>query len=953
MDPVRNLLLKATISPRTPQPAPQLWTAVFDYESGGQDELTLRKGDWVEVLSRDSAVSGDEGWWAGKVNEQLGIFPCNYVCPGAGKPGHLPEVDFDELRLEEVIGAGGFGKVYRGNWRGEPVAVKAARQEPDEDIGATAEKVKQEARLFAMLRHPNIIALRSVCLQPPNLCLVMEYARGGPLSRALAGRRIPPHVLVHWAVQIARGMNYLHNEAIVPVIHRDLKSDNILLFERIENEDMENKTLKITDFGLAREWHKTTKMSTAGTYAWMAPEVIKSSTFSKGSDVWSYGVLLWELLTGEVPYRGIDGLAVAYGVAVNKLTLPIPSTCPEPFAQLMSECWAQDPHRRPSFALILEQLTALEAQVLEEMPQDSFHSMQDDWKLEIQGMFDELRAKEKALLSREEELKKAALEQKSYEEILRQREHELAQWELEVFEREFTLLIHQMNKKPDVRKRKGTFKKNKLKSRDSEISMPLDFKHRITVQASPSMDKRKNMFEIGPGGSPTFPRFRTIQYPSETSQTWGKQSARRTETPRNGERKSGWTWGPSSPKPWDSGPQDERRRSRLEETTWYIDVEEYTPVVPSSAPVTLNGDVTQLSSSPVGGAVRQQSAEELRRNSSPGQSTPVASHSAPAPDKTTPPKIFQKALLRGAALLASLGLGRDLQPAPRSGGKDEGTSDSQDQEWQEASPVPRAMQPPEILIELSEPPEAEKTEPSMAATNSHPNEGLLIDLSDQSIAEGNGKDLPGRQKSPKSPRLEEQSPSMGRALLGATSLPPSFLNPDGLEPPRPGEASPKFPHSSIKIIPRPRPSPVRNRIDPWSFVSAGSRVPSVPDPGPRTAKEKNTFSKNPFSNSDPFSSRTSSPCFPLDSAWVPGFTVRENQPQHSPFTSSDLDPFIVPTRTEFPKAHLSPASKPQAGQRSPSVSPRVPPRSFPTTTAYLLNDELETPNPWKGISGGP
>ncbi|KAG7261688.1 hypothetical protein CRUP_023439 [Coryphaenoides rupestris] len=112
----------------------------------------------------------------------------------------------------------------------------------------------------------------------------------------------------------------------------------LLLAQPIEDESMmEGLTLKITDFGLAREWHKTTKMSTAGTYAWMAPEVIKASTFSKGSDVWSYGVLLWELLTGEVPYRGIDGLAVAYGVAVNKLTLPIPSTCPEPFAQLMSD----------------------------------------------------------------------------------------------------------------------------------------------------------------------------------------------------------------------------------------------------------------------------------------------------------------------------------------------------------------------------------------------------------------------------------------------------------------------------------------------------------------------------------------------------------------------------------------------------------------------------------------
>lgn len=86
---------------------------------------------------------------------------------------------------------------------------------------------------------------------------------------------------------------------------------------------------------MAREVYKTTRMSQAGTYAWMAPEVIKNSTFSKASDVWGYGVLLWELLTGETPYKGIDTLAVAYGVAVNKLTLPIPSTCPEPWTVLM------------------------------------------------------------------------------------------------------------------------------------------------------------------------------------------------------------------------------------------------------------------------------------------------------------------------------------------------------------------------------------------------------------------------------------------------------------------------------------------------------------------------------------------------------------------------------------------------------------------------------------------
>uniref|UniRef100_H3A7S0 mitogen-activated protein kinase kinase kinase n=2 Tax=Latimeria chalumnae TaxID=7897 RepID=H3A7S0_LATCH len=391
--------------------------AMFDYEASGEDELSLRRGDLVEVLSVDAAVSGDDGWWTGQIDNRLGIFPSNYAAykparyrrlPSDSEPGQQlsapvggegsgcpVQIDFNELVLKEIIGVGGFGKVYRGTWKGVEVAVKAARQDPDEDITVTAENVRQEAKLFALLKHLNIIQLEGVCLQEPNLCLVMEYARGGSLNRALSLRRISPHILVNWAVQIAKGMQYLHEETVVPIIHRDLKSSNILLLERIENDDIDDKTLKITDFGLAREWHKTTKMSAAGTYAWMAPEVIKSSTFSKGSDVWSYGVLLWELLTGEVPYRGIDDLAVAYGVAVNKLTLPIPSTCPEPFAKLMKECWLQDPHIRPSFAEILEQLTAIELTVKTEMPQESFHSMQNDWKVEIQHMFDELRTKEK------------------------------------------------------------------------------------------------------------------------------------------------------------------------------------------------------------------------------------------------------------------------------------------------------------------------------------------------------------------------------------------------------------------------------------------------------------------------------------------------------------------------------------------------------------------------------
>ncbi|XP_052007087.1 mitogen-activated protein kinase kinase kinase 9-like [Xyrauchen texanus] len=524
------------------------WTVVFDYDATAEDELSLRKGDRVEVLSKDSLVSGDEGWWTGMIEDRVGIFPSNYVSGGNGISEkirdtaenydeysvpqlHLLHIDFSELALEEMIGVGGFGKVYRAIWKGKEVAVKAARRDPDEDVSQTLESVHQEAKLFTMLTHPNIMGLLGVCLQEPNLCLVMEYARGGPLNRALAGKRIAPHTLVDWAVQIARAMLYLHCQAIVPVIHRDLKSSNILILERVENDDLNNKTLKVTDFGLAREWHRTTKMSAAGTYAWMAPEVIRSSTFSKGSDVWSYGVLLWELLTGEVPFRGIDSLAVAYGVAMNKLSLPIPSTCPEPFARLMEDCWNVDPHARPHFTSILDQLTAIEESGFFEMPAESFQSLQDDWKLEVQEMFDQLRAKEKELRSWEEELSRAALQQKYQEEALRRREQELAEREIHILERELNVIIHQLyQEKPRVQHRHGKFRRSRLKLRDgNRISLPSDFQHKITVQASPSLDRRRSLLGSNstPPNSPlVLPRLRAIQLtPGVGGQAWSRNTA--------------------------------------------------------------------------------------------------------------------------------------------------------------------------------------------------------------------------------------------------------------------------------------------------------------------------------------------------------------------------------------------------------------------------------------------
>uniref|UniRef100_A0A2R8ZX43 mitogen-activated protein kinase kinase kinase n=1 Tax=Pan paniscus TaxID=9597 RepID=A0A2R8ZX43_PANPA len=369
----------------------------------------------------------------------------------------------------------------------------------------------------------------------------------------------------------------------------------VLILQKVENGDLSNKILKITDFGLAREWHRTTKMSAAGTYAWMAPEVIRASMFSKGSDVWSYGVLLWELLTGEVPFRGIDGLAVAYGVAMNKLALPIPSTCPEPFAKLMEDCWNPDPHSRPSFTNILDQLTTIEESGFFEMPKDSFHCLQDDWKHEIQEMFDQLRAKEKELRTWEEELTRAALQQKNQEELLRRREQELAEREIDILERELNIIIHQLcQEKPRVKKRKGKFRKSRLKLKDgNRISLPSDFQHKFTVQASPTMDKRKSLINSrsSPPASPTIiPRLRAIQCETVSQISWGQNTQGHLSPALSSHRLVqacsihnfchlsstmciymhiiSKTWGRSSVVPKDEGEEEEKRAPKKKGRTW-------------------------------------------------------------------------------------------------------------------------------------------------------------------------------------------------------------------------------------------------------------------------------------------------------------------------------------------------------------------------------------------------
>ncbi|XP_074390110.1 mitogen-activated protein kinase kinase kinase 11-like [Zonotrichia albicollis] len=730
--------------------------------------------------------------------------------PGGCEPARAA---FGELRLEEVIGAGGFGRVFRGTWRGQVVAVKAARG----DAGAAgAASLRREARLYARLRHPNVVALRAVCLEPPHLCLVMEFAAGGPLSRALAGRRVPPAVLLDWARQVARGMRYLHSGTPVPLIHRDLKSSNVLLAQPVVGDDVSGKTLKITDFGLAREWQRTTKMSAAGTYAWMAPEVIRASTFSKGSDVWSYGVLLWELLTGEVPYRGIDGLAVAYGVAVNKLTLPIPSTCPPPFAQLMAACWEQDPHRRPGFGTILRRLGGLEPGGLG--PPESFHSLQESWRREIQGLFDELRAREKELRSREEAVARASRAQRSRPRRCGSARPPWRARELEVLERELSLMLRGPPRPPPGPQETQTPPSGGHGNR--QISSGCHFKHRLTVQASPGGDPRSHDPQDGPGESPPFPRLRAIQLEPEEEE----------EPPRGrGGRGSALNG---------------RRRLRPDE----------------------NHLVPGHGGAEPGGRLPQCPSPSPPPPQPPPHTDPAVSPQArPGPPwrprrvgglGAGPPRLLRRALLKGSALLASLGLGRELAPprippkpprpprgccaSPRDAGSETWGPPSHPGPprpggaWSPGPPGPpsRAEQGPPGTPEPSGTPRT--PEPSQARSPGTP--------------ELSGVQTPGTPGSPNPSRIRTPgTPEQGRARTPGSPDPSGIRTPGTPKtpgtpelsqpgPPRPWTVTPggsETPRAEPSWDPRvgparPRPSPLRPRIDPWSFVSAGPRKAPPP-----------------------------------------------------------------------------------------------------------------------------
>ena len=166
-------------------------------------------------------------------------------------------------------------------------------------------------------------------------------------------------------------------------------------------------------------------MSFAGTVAWMAPEVIRNEPCNEKVDIWSFGVCVWELLTGELPYKNVDSSAIIWGVGSNSLQLPLPSTCPEGFKLLIKQCWSSKPRNRPSFRHILMHLDIAAVEILSFKPEDYFRTQQS-WKAEVWEYNEKMRcegssiplADEALVRRRKEELKHAQDVRELYERKL-------------------------------------------------------------------------------------------------------------------------------------------------------------------------------------------------------------------------------------------------------------------------------------------------------------------------------------------------------------------------------------------------------------------------------------------------------------------------------------------------------------------------------------------------------
>ncbi|XP_074570762.1 serine/threonine-protein kinase STY13-like [Curcuma longa] len=261
------------------------------------------------------------------------------------------------LFVGSKIGEGGHAKVYAGKYKNQDVAVKVLHNGyGPEEMAKRAAMFMREVTALAQIQHKNLVKFVGA-VKEPVMVVVTELLVGGSMRKYLRNMRprsLEPVVAVGFALDIAQAIECLHSHGIV---HGDLKPDNLLLTTDL-------RTVKLVDLGLAREETQTETMTAeTGTCRWMAPELYNNVTLQRGEkkhydhkvDVYSFGMVLWEMLSNRLPFEGMSNLQAAYAAAFKNVR-PSTDDLPEELALILTSCWEEDPSTRPDFSQIVQML---------------------------------------------------------------------------------------------------------------------------------------------------------------------------------------------------------------------------------------------------------------------------------------------------------------------------------------------------------------------------------------------------------------------------------------------------------------------------------------------------------------------------------------------------------------------------------------------------------------------
>ena len=289
-------------------------------------------------------------------------------------PEHACEFPMSSIRFTREIGEGSFGKVYRGQlvgyYRGNSITDVVIKTLKSNAAPKMQNDFRHEIEMKTSLKHANVLGLLGICVKEEPICMVFEYMVHGDLHDYLivhsphsdvpianGQRHILEHSdMMHFAVQAACGMEYL---ASCSYVHRDVAARNILIGN--------NLIVKICDFGVTQTGYSADYYKINGDtplpVRWMPPEVIVYGKFGVESDVWSFGVMLWEIYSyGTQPYFGYSNLEVMQMVRAHQV-LPCPAECPAQVYALMVDCWNEMPQRRPRFSKIHSQLRVWKTEI--------------------------------------------------------------------------------------------------------------------------------------------------------------------------------------------------------------------------------------------------------------------------------------------------------------------------------------------------------------------------------------------------------------------------------------------------------------------------------------------------------------------------------------------------------------------------------------------------------------